>query len=115
MDSVVQQNAAQTAELSSTAQSLAQQAQELQGLVAQFRLSDQTPITSSFPATPQQANGQVPPRGRGFLKPHLQKSAQERDAGHPGREPVPNGMDNGAASGGARSVAALKKGGVDEF
>jgi methyl-accepting chemotaxis protein len=40
MDQVVQQNAAQTEELTSTAHSLAGQAQELRGLLAHFQLSD---------------------------------------------------------------------------
>jgi methyl-accepting chemotaxis protein len=40
MDMVVQQNAAQTEELTSTAHSLAGQAQELRGLLAHFQLSD---------------------------------------------------------------------------
>jgi methyl-accepting chemotaxis protein len=38
MDQVVQSNAAQTEQLSSTAQSMALQAQELQTLVAQFKV-----------------------------------------------------------------------------
>ncbi|HEY2988402.1 MAG TPA: methyl-accepting chemotaxis protein [Candidatus Binatia bacterium] len=40
MDSVVQSNAAQTEELSSTARSLTTQAQQLQALVAKFKLAD---------------------------------------------------------------------------
>ena len=41
MDQVTQSNAAQTEELTSTAQALAAQAKQLQGLVARFRLSDE--------------------------------------------------------------------------
>jgi methyl-accepting chemotaxis protein len=43
MDQVTQQNAAQTEELSATAESLTQQADSLQQLVAQFKLDEKTP------------------------------------------------------------------------
>ena len=43
MDEVTQANAAQTEELSSTAQSFAAQALELQALVGRFKLSDEPP------------------------------------------------------------------------
>jgi methyl-accepting chemotaxis protein len=48
MDLVVQRNAAQTEELTSTAQSLAGQADELRGLLSQFQLADDR--SESFPA-----------------------------------------------------------------
>jgi hypothetical protein len=62
MDQVVQSNAAQTEELSSTAQALTTQAEHLQGLVAQFKLGQasamiarQTAVTSerALPAKPR--------------------------------------------------------------
>jgi methyl-accepting chemotaxis protein len=43
MDSVVQSNAAQTEQLSSTAQSLTVEARQLQTLVAKFQLGEQSP------------------------------------------------------------------------
>jgi methyl-accepting chemotaxis protein len=46
MDQVTQANAAQTEELSSTAQALAEQARELQGLVGRFKLADGAPVSS---------------------------------------------------------------------
>jgi methyl-accepting chemotaxis protein len=54
MDQVVQGNAAQTEELSSTAQALAAQAAELQALVGRFRLGDEdaTSMPRQAPATP---------------------------------------------------------------
>jgi methyl-accepting chemotaxis protein len=41
MDQIVQQNASQTEELSSTAQTLATQAHQLQGLVSRFKLMNE--------------------------------------------------------------------------
>jgi methyl-accepting chemotaxis protein len=57
MDQVVQANAAQTEELSATAQTLATQARELQALVGRFRLGDATggpgaPAASAAPRPP---------------------------------------------------------------
>jgi methyl-accepting chemotaxis protein len=51
MDQVTQSNAAQTEELSSTAQSLATQAEQLQGLVARFKLDDGAAHTGAAPST----------------------------------------------------------------
>jgi uncharacterized protein YoxC len=53
MDGVVQQNVAQTEELTSTAHALAQQAQDLRGLVGQFQLGDGAAALA--PAAPSQA------------------------------------------------------------
>jgi methyl-accepting chemotaxis protein len=55
MDQVVQSNAAQTEELSSTAQSLTNQAQQLQALVGKFKLdhhgsASTAPVTAAFVA-----------------------------------------------------------------
>jgi methyl-accepting chemotaxis protein len=52
MDQVTQATAAQTEELSSTAQSLAGQAQRLQALVARFRIDDATDHRSAAPPAP---------------------------------------------------------------
>lgn len=53
MDHVTQANAAQTEELSATAQSLATQAQQLQALVERFKLSaDSGTTVETFPAPP---------------------------------------------------------------
>jgi methyl-accepting chemotaxis protein len=57
MDQVVQRNAAQTEELTSTAQSLADQAEELRGLLAQFYLADDSAETFRTPAAVQRARG----------------------------------------------------------
>lgn len=52
MDQVTQSNAAQTEELTSTAQSLASQSEELMGLVAQFKLAGAPPpAANSMPTT----------------------------------------------------------------
>jgi len=57
MDQVTQSNAAQTEELSSTAGSMADQAQQLQELVAQFTLdSHRASSASPLPAKPGNAN-----------------------------------------------------------
>ena len=50
MDQVTQANAAQTEELSSTAQSLAAQAEQLQALVGRFKLDDGTRAAAKRPA-----------------------------------------------------------------
>jgi methyl-accepting chemotaxis protein len=62
MDQVVQSNAAQTEELSSTAQSLSRQAQQLQALVGRFKL-DQSTRAASRPAAgvPLSAHHQASP------------------------------------------------------
>jgi methyl-accepting chemotaxis protein len=73
MDQVVQANAAQTEELSSTAQTLATQARELQALVGRFRLADDGPVArpASTPAASPGAGSGAPisepavPRARG--------------------------------------------------
>ena len=70
MDQVVQPNAAQTEQLSSTAQTLASQAQQLQTLVARFKLDDgqmhATPaaspaMTLTTAPSPRPAPGRTPP------------------------------------------------------
>jgi methyl-accepting chemotaxis protein len=64
MDQVTQANAAQTEELSSTAQSLAAQAEQLQALVGRFKLADghravtQAPMVEA--AAPKRAAKSVP-------------------------------------------------------
>jgi methyl-accepting chemotaxis protein len=58
MDQVTQQNSAQTEELSSTAQSLATQAEQLQALVAQFIVDDRhgrLSPSATHPAPPARA------------------------------------------------------------
>jgi methyl-accepting chemotaxis protein len=68
MDTVVQRNAAQAEELSSTAQSLADQAQELQALVGLVRKSAErsagagrdVPLPLPNPATARQEHGSEP-------------------------------------------------------
>ena len=63
MDQVVQSNAAQTEELSSTAQALAAQARQLQELVNKFRIDDDDPPPSlrADAAAPQAAGEPSPP------------------------------------------------------
>jgi methyl-accepting chemotaxis protein len=52
MDQITQSNAAQTEELSSMAQALAVQSQQLQSLVGRFKLAQGTAAPSAAPATP---------------------------------------------------------------
>ena len=59
MDQVTQSNAAQTEELTSTAQSLAAQAEELQALVGRFKLGRRRPMAT------RPADGSVGPQRRG--------------------------------------------------
>jgi ABC-type transporter Mla subunit MlaD len=56
MDQVVQSNAAQTEQLSSTAQALSEQAAQLQSLVGRFRLAEQrgARTVAAAPAPPPQ-------------------------------------------------------------
>jgi methyl-accepting chemotaxis protein len=54
MDGVVQENAAQTEELTSTAQALAHQAQQLQALVGSFRLAEGPPAAVAVVPGPAQ-------------------------------------------------------------
>ena len=58
MDEVTQANAAQTEELSSTAQSFAAQALELQALVGRFKLSDEPPADVPHGLAPDGARAQ---------------------------------------------------------
>ena len=71
MDEVTQSNAAQTEELSSTAQALADQAEELQALVARFELG--TGLAAQPEVVPR-TNGHGPApriatRGKSLVKP----------------------------------------------
>src|SRR5262249_10013041 len=63
MDQVIQQNAAQTEELSSTAQSLANEAELLRELVDRFHLEDTAPRESLAPRAPAPI---APPSPRTF-------------------------------------------------
>ena len=78
MDQVTQSNAAQTEELTSTAQALAAQAAELQAMVGRFKLGD------------GQAGGTrpVPAIGHGASRPAARAVARGRRAVEAGRGPV---------------------------
>ena len=83
MDSVTQQNAAQTEELSSTAQALAAQAEELQGQVAKFTLATESreprveSLAPSRKVVPLKAKG----KGKtGVPKPIAVKATGTEDA-----------------------------------
>ncbi len=74
MDRVTQANAAQTEELSSTAQSLADQAEQLRALVARFDLGDAAAHMPALPAVSSPPREPKPPavarhRGRAVAKP----------------------------------------------
>jgi methyl-accepting chemotaxis protein len=64
MDSVTQQNAAQTEELSGTAQSLAAQAEELQAQVGQFKLSNAAISPSASSGSRAESRDHQPSAGR---------------------------------------------------
>jgi methyl-accepting chemotaxis protein len=64
MDQVVQANAAQTEELSSTAQALAAQAAELQRLVARFKLNQALQVPGVMTLAPSPAPAPDPRLGR---------------------------------------------------
>jgi methyl-accepting chemotaxis protein len=70
MDGVVQSNAAQTEELSSTAHALAAQAQDLQALLGRFHIAE---ATASSPMAPEPAA----PARRGPTRHHRRSAAAE--------------------------------------
>ncbi|NOT56682.1 MAG: HAMP domain-containing protein [Deltaproteobacteria bacterium] len=95
MDHVVQENAAQTEEMSSTAQTMAQQAQQLQMMVAQFKLTGQQ-------EQPWGMVSQSPPRiGVTVTTPAVKSSAK--------------GYINGHAHGHVNGHAHGRAGGFEEF
>jgi methyl-accepting chemotaxis protein len=105
MDGVVQQNAAQTEELTSTAQALAQQAQDLQAQVAQFKLAEGAHAAPAAPAAPPggrtKASGQGPPVSSRPARAHRAAPGEA-----PALRPL-EGVANGAPANG--------KGGFEEF
>jgi len=74
MDQVVQTNAAQTEELSSTAQSLAGQADRLQSLVSRFKLGSELEL-EAIAESPRRRAADVRP---GRRRPHAVASGQGR-------------------------------------
>jgi methyl-accepting chemotaxis protein len=112
MDQVTQANAAQTEELSSTAQALATQARELQALVGRFKLDDgDAPAAGSPPAATAAAAGpaavaSVPSpahRATGPSRPLAPPSRQTRPGrarpAAPPAEPTPVGAPRGNQDG----------------
>jgi methyl-accepting chemotaxis protein len=75
MDQSVQSNASQTADLTSTARSLAAQAQQLQTLVGRFRLDGEVPTAPPFGRRPERGGearvpaGPAAGEGRGLASP----------------------------------------------
>jgi methyl-accepting chemotaxis protein len=67
MDQVTQTNASQTEELSSTAETLSRQAEEMQALVGRFKISNDAPGTS--PASASRKAAPRRERSRGVVKP----------------------------------------------
>jgi methyl-accepting chemotaxis protein len=90
MDQVTQANAAQTEELSSTAQALSTQAQQLQRLVARFRLGESAPgATAPVPGSAGVRRPASPAR----------PAAPPRPARHPDHAPEPALAAAGAHNG----------------
>ena len=84
MDSVTQQNAAQTEELSSTAQGLAAQAEELSAQVGQFKLAhsaDAQAAVIAATATHKASGKVVPLKGKAKV-PKVVAAATGTDAAH---------------------------------
>jgi methyl-accepting chemotaxis protein len=115
MDQVVQGNAAQTEELSSTAETLATQAADLEGLVGKFRLSEERGTTERRPrpvvATPpaHALPAAAPSLSRHAATPHADRraAAGDRRAAAPARrivserratEPAPSLVVHAAAN-----------------
>ena len=99
MDQVTQSNAAQTEELSSTAQSLAAQADELQALVRRFKLGHHAAgprVTASAAATPKAAmRAAARPAAKSAPRPATSRKAEPELVGaHAG-----NGHGHGARDG----------------
>jgi ABC-type transporter Mla subunit MlaD len=104
MDSVVQQNAAQTEELTSTAQALAQQAQDLQSLVGQFKLAERSAPAAAGPARVEALVAPAP-------KVHGPRRQPPKEAPH-GDAPLPRaaGATPAAADGPAAPSRLLEAG-----
>jgi methyl-accepting chemotaxis protein len=64
MDQIVQSNAAQAEELSSTAQALASQAQQLHALVANFKIGDEAATMDAEPPPPATTERRRPRQAR---------------------------------------------------
>ena len=97
MDQVTQANAAQTEELTSTAQALAGQAGELQALVGRFKLGDggHAGGTSRFRRGPDPAA-----RGRGASGGRWRRARADATAGEvPVRKPAGRGLMHEGAGG----------------
>jgi hypothetical protein len=75
MDAVVQSNAAQTEELSSTARSLNTQAQRLQALVSKFKLSEGQITRPPALAAAAQTEGQA-----AAFRPSIKPAARYEDS-----------------------------------
>ena len=100
MDQVTQSNAAQTEELSSTAQSLAAQAQQLQALVARFKLGDEgravvAPVARSAPAAPRAVRAVKPSTVSGGPRPGPRSAAPAPVGAHiaNGHAHTPDGFE----------------------
>ena len=74
MDKVTQSNTAQTEELSSTAQTLSDQAARMQVLVARFKLGHNGNVAIA-PPPPAQPARKTPAPARGPRAPHARDSA----------------------------------------
>ncbi len=102
MDQVVQSNAAQTEELSSTAQNLTSQARELQELVRRFRVSEEAPEPRPV----------LEPAGR-RVKP--QPALARRGPGDRPKSPEPAHAGASAANGSGGGSAAAWDNEFEEF
>jgi len=102
MDQVVQSNAAQTEELSSTAQNLTSQARELQELVRRFRVAEEAPEPRPVPD----------PAGR-RVKPQL--ALARRGPGDRPKPPEPAHAGASAGNGSAGGSAAAWDNEFEEF
>jgi len=103
MDETVQANTTQTADLSATARNLSAQAQQLQALVARFKLADRPPVPApaprSFPASaPRPAPAPVP------VPPAIVR-----------RSPVSVPLTNGRAANGVNGAHHHHDDGFEEF
>jgi methyl-accepting chemotaxis protein len=106
MDQVVQGNAAQTEELTSTAQALAAQAAELQTLVGRFRL-DEDGAADAVASRPASVAGHagLPAVSRRHALPHGPHASHGRRAADVRRAPAAEPLDAPALAGAGRHAS----------